>query len=222
MTVDLRYPIGPFDDRAPIAPDIREPAITALAELPSRLTAAVAGLSDEQLDTPYRPGGWTVRQLVHHVADSHMNAYVRTKLGLTEQAPTITPYDQNAWALLTDSRLPVDVSLMILRGTRPLDRTVAIARAPPIRADLPSSGEWSGLARLSAAALRVAFPPSRRSHHGAPAPRRVARQAVACAAFHTPGVRLKPDTTYNWKTAKVGSPRTIACATSVFRSERRL
>jgi len=116
VTVDLRYPIGPFDDRAPIAPDIREPAITALAELPSRLTAAVAGLSDEQLDTPYRPGGWTVRQLVHHVADSHMNAYVRTKLGLTEQAPTITPYDQNAWALLTDSRLPVDVSLMILRG----------------------------------------------------------------------------------------------------------
>jgi hypothetical protein len=95
---------------------MREPAITAIAELPGRLRAAVAGLSHGQLDTPYRPGGWTVRQVVHHVADSHLNAYVRTKLGLTEREPTIKPYDQELWVPLADSRLPVDPSLMILDG----------------------------------------------------------------------------------------------------------
>ncbi|MGH9254223.1 MAG: YfiT family bacillithiol transferase [Vicinamibacterales bacterium] len=116
MTTDLRYPIGPFDDRAPVTPDMREPAITIIADLPSRLRAAVAGLSGVQLDTPYRPNGWTVRQVVHHVADSHVNAYIRTKLGLTEQEPTIKPYDQELWAPLADSRLPVDLSLMILDG----------------------------------------------------------------------------------------------------------
>ena len=75
---------------------------------------AVAGLSDAQLDTPYRPGGWTVRQLVHHVADSHMNGFIRAKLALTEDEPTIKPYDQDRWVELADSQMPVDVSLQLL------------------------------------------------------------------------------------------------------------
>ena len=116
MSIDLRYPIGQFDDRAAITTEMRESAVAAIAELPSRMRAAIAGLSDAQLDTAYRQDGWTVRQLVHHVADSHVNAYVRTKLGLTEQEPTIKPYDQDLWVPLSDSRLPVDVSLWILDG----------------------------------------------------------------------------------------------------------
>ena len=114
--MDLRYPIGPFDDPAPITADMRRLAITTIAELPFQLRRAVAGLLDSQLDTPYRPNGWTVRQVVHHVADSHMNAFVRTKLGLTEHQPTIKPYDQDSWVPLADSRLPVDLSLSIVDG----------------------------------------------------------------------------------------------------------
>lgn len=116
MTPDLRYPVGAFDFAAPVTSNMRAPAIDALAALPARMRAAVAGLTDAQLDTPYRPGGWTVRQLVHHVADSHMNAYIRTKLALTETEPTIKPYDGDTWAPLPDSRLLVDVSLAILDG----------------------------------------------------------------------------------------------------------
>lgn len=114
--MDLRYPIGPFDDHAPVTPAMRQPAIATIAELPSQLKHAVAGLLDLQLDTPYRPNGWTVRQVVHHLADSHMNAYIRTKLGLTEHEPTIKPYDQDSWVPLADSRLPVDLSLSIVKG----------------------------------------------------------------------------------------------------------
>jgi uncharacterized damage-inducible protein DinB len=105
---ELRYPIGRFD---PAAAATREEQIDAVRRLPERLRSAVAGLDDAQLDTPYRDGGWTVRQLVHHVADSHANAYIRFKLALTEDDPTIKAYDEGAWAKLPDSRLPVDVSL---------------------------------------------------------------------------------------------------------------
>ena len=114
MTVDLSYPVGRFDRSAPRTADSRRAAIEDIAALPARMRKAVAGLTDAQLDTPYRPGGWTVRQLVHHVADSHMNGYIRTKLALTEQNPTIKPYEQDAWAALADVRLPIDVSLSIL------------------------------------------------------------------------------------------------------------
>jgi DinB family protein len=116
VNTDLRYPIGRFDAGVPITGEMRESAVAAIAELPTRLKAAVAGLTDAQLDTPYRPGGWTVRQVVHHLADSHMNAYIRTKLGLTEHEPTIKPYDQDLWVPLPDNRLPVDFSLCILDG----------------------------------------------------------------------------------------------------------
>ena len=95
---------------------MRVPAIDTIAQLPGQMAAAVDRLSEPQLDTPYRPGGWTVRQVVHHVADSHMNAFVRLKMALTEDTPTIKPYDQEAWSTLADMRLPIDISLSLLRG----------------------------------------------------------------------------------------------------------
>src|SRR6476659_599606 len=111
---DLRFPIGRAERRGRLTPDQRRAAIDALAVAPEALRAAVRGLTDAQLDTPYRPGGWTVRQLVHHVADSHMNAYIRFKLALAEDNPTIKPYDQDAWVTLADSSLPPAVSLDLL------------------------------------------------------------------------------------------------------------
>jgi hypothetical protein len=111
---DLRYPIGRFTPATPITAAMRAAAIEDVAMLPAQMRAAVEGLGDARLDTPYRPGGWTVRQLVHHVADSHMNGYIRVKLALTEDAPRITPYDENAWATLADARLPVAISLDLL------------------------------------------------------------------------------------------------------------
>jgi hypothetical protein len=111
---DLRFPIGEFVMATPVTPKLRADAIAAIAELPVKIRDAVRGLSEAQLDTPYRPGGWTVRQVVHHVPDSHLNAYVRVKLALTEDNPTIKPYDQDAFAGLPDQRLPIDVSLSLL------------------------------------------------------------------------------------------------------------
>jgi len=113
---DLRYPVGRFRPHASPDQSHRATAIADIAALPPKMRDAVAGLDDRQLDTPYRPGGWTVRQVVHHVADSHMNALIRMKLALTEDAPTIKPYDENAWALLGDARMPIDVSLAIIDG----------------------------------------------------------------------------------------------------------
>jgi len=113
--ITLQYPIGKL--QAPIESDAksRRQAIAVLAALPAGLRSAVADLNDSQLDTPYREGGWTVRQLVHHVADSHINAYVRIRLALTEDWPTIKPYEQTKWAELHDARtLPVAVSLVLL------------------------------------------------------------------------------------------------------------
>jgi hypothetical protein len=100
----LKFPIGPLVDVAALSPADRAAAIADIAGLPERLRAAVAGLTDEQLDTPYRPGGWTVRQVVHHLPDSHMNGFIRTKLALTEDRPTIKPYDEKRWAELPDGR----------------------------------------------------------------------------------------------------------------------
>jgi uncharacterized damage-inducible protein DinB len=113
---DLRYPIGRFSAPASSLAGIRAAQIHTVRLLPERLRAAVKGLSETQLDTPYREGGWTVRQLVHHVADSHAMAYIRCKLALTENWPTINPYQEAAWANMTDSRLPIDVSLGLIAG----------------------------------------------------------------------------------------------------------
>ncbi|HUN83265.1 MAG TPA: bacillithiol transferase BstA [Terracidiphilus sp.] len=100
----LRYPIGHFVPPSSSERAVRAAGIETLRDLPENLNAAVSGLSDTRLDTPYREGGWTVRQVVHHVADSHANSYVRFKLALTEDWPTIKPYDEAAWANLADSR----------------------------------------------------------------------------------------------------------------------
>jgi uncharacterized damage-inducible protein DinB len=114
---DLRYPIGPADRTSVLTAGQRAQRIDAINTTPVQLRLALAGLTDEQLDTPYRPDGWTVRQLVHHVADSHLNAYVRFRLGLTEENPTIKPYDEKRWAELADvTHLPVEVSLKLLEA----------------------------------------------------------------------------------------------------------
>jgi uncharacterized damage-inducible protein DinB len=114
---DLRYPIGHFNPPAASLPGIRAEYIETLRQLARSLREVTAGLSDAQLDTPYREGGWTVRQVVHHIADSHANAYIRYRLALTEDWPTVKPYDEAAWAELADSRkLPIDVSMAIIAG----------------------------------------------------------------------------------------------------------
>src|SRR5271155_5686807 len=113
--MDPRYPIGKFAMPAQATPELRQAAIEEIASTPAKMRAAVTGLNDAQLDTPYREGGWTVRQVVHHVPDSHMNAFVRLKLALTEEKPTIKPYNEAAWAKLADSKTtPIEVSQTLL------------------------------------------------------------------------------------------------------------
>jgi uncharacterized damage-inducible protein DinB len=126
---DLRYPVGRPERRSALSSEERRAAIDALVAAPDALSAAVRGLTDAQLDTPYREGGWTVRQVVHHVADSHMHAYQRIRFALTEDNPTIKPYDENSWAGLPDSMLPPAVSLELLRALH--TRLVATLRAQP-------------------------------------------------------------------------------------------
>ncbi len=112
---DLRYPIGEFAWDGVMTDARRAACVARIAAAPGRLRAAVAGLNDRQLDTPYRPAGWTVRQVVHHVPDSHLNAYTRMRLALTEDTPTIKPYDEARWAELRDARsAPIEVSLALL------------------------------------------------------------------------------------------------------------
>ncbi|WDM23358.1 YfiT family bacillithiol transferase [Paenibacillus polymyxa] len=128
MDKDLRYPIGSF-----VVPDtITEEQLIAwihdIAELPAQLRQAVEGLNEQQLNTPYREGGWTIRQVVHHVADSHMNSYIRFKLALTEDTPTIKPYDEGRWAEIPDAReLPLEPSLQLLEGLH--ERWVTVLRS---------------------------------------------------------------------------------------------
>src|SRR5258708_5668280 len=114
---DPRYPIGKWERHEELTPEGRRNMIDAMAATPAALRAAVEGLTDAQLDTLYREGGWTLRQVVHHVPDSHLNSYVRFKLALTEENPTIRPYDEASWAELPDSRTtPVPISLTLLES----------------------------------------------------------------------------------------------------------
>jgi hypothetical protein len=114
---DLRFPIGRFERRETLTAEERVAMIEQIAETPARIREAIAGLGDAQLDTPYREGGWTVRQVVHHVPDSHMNAFIRLKLALTEDEPTVRPYDEAAWAELADAReTPIEVSMTLLES----------------------------------------------------------------------------------------------------------
>jgi len=123
---DLRYPIGKFD--GVYSAEKKPQYLSEIEQTPVRLRAAVQGLSPEQLDTPYRPGGWTVRQVVHHLPDSHMNSYVRFKLALTEDEPTIKPYAEDRWAELGDTKItPIETSLTLLESLH--QRWVALLRS---------------------------------------------------------------------------------------------
>jgi uncharacterized damage-inducible protein DinB len=127
---DARYPIGKFSPPSSPAPAEIRRAIEVIAECPKALRDAVAGLSDAQLDTPYRDGGWTVRQVAHHIADSHMNAYIRTRLAVTEDTPRIKAYEESDWAKLEDaSRAPVEVSVRLLDALH--ERWVRLMRSLP-------------------------------------------------------------------------------------------
>lgn len=147
MVIDPRFPIGPFARPGKVTSAQRVALIERIASLPTRLRAAVAGLTETQLDTPYRVDGWTLRQVVHHVADSHMNAFIRTKLGVTEDRPTIKPYAEAAWAELPDSRgMPIGGSLELLAALH--QRWVVLLRGLPEAAFArtvlhPESGELS-------------------------------------------------------------------------------
>ncbi|MBS1495901.1 MAG: putative metal-dependent hydrolase [Bacteroidetes bacterium] len=111
---NLSFPIGKYIEQ-PFSDALLKQWLLDIETLPAKIEQAIANLDEAQLQTPYRPGGWTVHQLVHHVADSHMNAYIRFKLGLTENNPTIKPYDQDAWATMADTKnLPVNISTTIL------------------------------------------------------------------------------------------------------------
>jgi hypothetical protein len=128
--MDLSYPIGPCEWPKSVDAGARAEYLRQMADAPDRFRTAVHGLDDARLDTQYRPGGWTVRQVVHHVADSHMNAYVRFRLALTENEPTVKPYDQAAWAELADARTgPVATSLSLIDGIHA--RWVALAGSLP-------------------------------------------------------------------------------------------
>ena len=125
---DMRFPVGKFHYDGPLTPEQQKSFLEAIAQTPAQLRAAVKGLSDSQLDTPYRPEGWTVRQVVHHVPDSHLNAYVRFKLALTEEDPTIKPYAEDRWAELADTKAtPVEVSLTLTDSLH--DRWVRLLRS---------------------------------------------------------------------------------------------
>jgi hypothetical protein len=125
---DLRYPVGKFTFPDLVSAEQRSAFIDQISDTPARLRSAVAGLDHSQLETPYRPGGWTVRQVIHHVPDSHLNSYTRFRLALTEDEPTIKPYREDQWAELADARtLPLDVSLALLDNLH--ERWVVLMRS---------------------------------------------------------------------------------------------
>ena len=112
MSDDIRYPVGPCEWSAEVSAEEKRQHLRDIAALPVKLREAVAGLAPQHLDIPYREGGWTIRQIVHHIPDSHMNSYVRFKLALTENQPTIKPYDEKLWAEMPEARTaPIDISL---------------------------------------------------------------------------------------------------------------
>ena len=179
---DLRYPIGKFKAVMPVTHELRGAAIDAIEGFPARLREAVTDLSDAQLDTPYRPEGWTVRQVVHHVADSHMNALIRVKLALTEDTPTIKPYDENAWSTLPDMTLPIAVSLSLIEGIH--TRWIAVVNGMAVdqfaRSFMHPELRNGDDARSPSAAVRLALTPSSGAHHRASP----SRAMVRCDPWH--------------------------------------
>ena len=172
--MDLRHPLGQYDAPESITLEQVAQWSAQIAALPSQMRAAVAGLEDAQLDTPYREGGWTVRQTVHHVFDSHANGFIRLKLALTENRPTIKPYNQEAFALLPDSSLPVQISLSLLEGLH--------ARWVAVLGGLTASDLQRGYLHPEMGFVSVGFFVGMYDHHG--------RQHVA----HIAGLRAR----MNW------------------------
>jgi hypothetical protein len=163
---NLSFPIGKFQYQAPTSASQRQQRIEEVAAAPQQVRAAVADLSQEQLNTPYRPAGWTVRQVVHHLADSHMNAYIRFKLALTEDAPQVKPYDEKLWAETAENTTtPVQVSLSLLDSLhqrwvyllKGMDEQGFRRHLAPSRTRNRGSGPLLG-------ALRLAWPPPCRAH----------------------------------------------------------
>jgi uncharacterized damage-inducible protein DinB len=155
---DLRYPVGPWQPPAAISPSDRTRFIDQIAAAPRAMRQAVAGLSEAQLETPYRDGGWTVRQVVHHVPDSHMNAYLRMKFGLTEHEPQVKPYDQSTWAETPEvATTPISVSLDLLDALH--DRWVRLMRGMKDQdyARLIKHPEWSAPLSLDMVAAHYAW-----------------------------------------------------------------
>jgi DinB superfamily len=146
MSEDLRFPIGKFEKNADVTTELRNRSIAEIAALPANIRAAVSGLSDQQLDTVYRDDGWTVRQVVHHIPDSHLNSYIRFKWALTEEKPVIKAYHEDRWAELGDSKMPIENSLTLLeslhfRWIELLNSTSETDFAKVLVH--PESGEWS-------------------------------------------------------------------------------
>ena len=166
---DPRYPIGKFSFAGPLTGELKEKCLDDIEQTPARLRAVVQGLSEKQLDTPYRDGGWTVRQVVHHVPDSHMNSYVRFKLALTEEEPTIRPYMENLWAELPEARTaPIELSLALLEGLHKrwmLD--AARVSTGRLEAKFSTSGTRVDDSGEEPGPLRLARPPPRGARHGA-------------------------------------------------------
>jgi len=153
--MDLQYPVGRFEWSGPNSPDDRRRLLNQIEQTPARLRAAVEGLSAEQLDTPYRPDGWTVRQVVHHVPDSHLNSYIRFKLALTEDEPVIKPYEQTRWNLARTARV----------SSQKVDFVVAIPFCRQLCAQVSSSGARSRHAGHESGIVCVARAAPRGTHH---------------------------------------------------------
>ena len=163
---DLRYPVGKFSYAEPLHDEQKRKFVDDLAQAPANLRAAVQGLSEAQLDTPYRPKGWTVRQVVHHVPDSHANAYIRFKLALTEDEPTIKTYAEDRWAELPDSKGPIAVSLELLGfPARSLVAFAALVQRRAMEADVSASGTRADDTGEDTRALCLARASSRGAHH---------------------------------------------------------
>lgn len=144
----LKYPIGKFQFNTDVSLEQRQQRIEELAETATRLRSAVEGLNDEQLDTPYRPGGWTVRQVVHHTADASMNGFMRAKLTLTEEQPLVKTFEENDWAELVDTKqLPVELSLKMLEGIH-ARMDILLRSLPPESFSLAFQHPASGLNTL--------------------------------------------------------------------------
>ncbi len=116
MSEDLSYPIGKYDKDTKISLEQRKQFIREIGELPNNLREMLKNMSEEQIDSPYRPEGWTIRQVVHHIGDSHLNSFIRFKLALTEKNPTIRPYAEDLWAETAEYKMPVDVSLNLINS----------------------------------------------------------------------------------------------------------